>query len=61
MRGAVRSLGADARIEPMTSDDVATVQRLLTEAGLTHAPTDFKRIASAKTLYHWNADAKQTY
>ena len=61
LRGSVRSLGADARLEPMSASDLTTVGRLLSAAGLEHAPGDFKRIASAKTLYHWNADADQTY
>jgi glutamate synthase domain-containing protein 3 len=61
VRGHVRSLGADARIEPMTDSDLATVTRLLAAAGMEHAPNEFKRIASAKTLYHWNADADQAY
>ncbi len=61
VRGSVRSLGADARFEPMSEADYASVADLLTAAGLQHSPRDFKRIASAKTLYHWNADADQTY
>ena len=61
VRGRVRSLGADARLEPMTAGDLATVGRLLTAAGLGHAPDEFKRVASAKTLYHWNADADHAY
>jgi len=61
VRGQVRSLGADARIEPMTEADHATIDKLLAEAGISHSSKEFKRIASAKTLYHWNADANQTY
>ena len=26
-----------------------------------HDPKSFKRIASARSLYHWNADANQEY
>jgi len=61
VRGAVRSLGADARFEPMTDRDRAAVGGLLAAAGLCHDPGAFKRIASAKSLYHWNADADQEY
>lgn len=61
VRGNVRSLGADARFEPMTDADYEAVRNLLAEAGFSHSPQDFKRIASAKTLYNWNADAQQTY
>ena len=37
--------------------------RLDAAAGLktAHDPASFKRIASARTLYHWNADANQEY
>jgi glutamate synthase domain-containing protein 3 len=61
VRGKVRSLGADARYEPMTDTDRATVKNLLALAGLAHDAAEFKRIASAKSLYHWHADANQEY
>ena len=61
VRGDVRSLGADARFEPMTDQDLAAVKELLATAGFNHAPSDFRRVASAKTLYHWNAEANQEY
>jgi glutamate synthase domain-containing protein 3 len=61
VRGKVRSLGADARIEPMKDQDHEAVRALLAAAGIAHSSTDFKRVASARTLYHWNADANQTY
>jgi glutamate synthase domain-containing protein 3 len=61
VRGEIRSLGADARIEPMGAADFAAVKELLDAAGLRHAPQEFKRVASARSLYHWNADANQEY
>ena len=61
VRGEVKSLGADAQFEPMTEADFAAVGELLAAAGLTHDPRTFKRIASARQLYHWNADANQEY
>ena len=61
VRGSVRSLGADARYEPMTERDSADVALLLSQAGLAHKPSEFRRIASAKSLYHWHADANQEY
>jgi glutamate synthase domain-containing protein 3 len=61
VRGAVKSLGADARFEPMSAADHAAVAALLQQAGFTHSPQDFRRIASARQLYHWNADANQEY
>jgi methylamine---glutamate N-methyltransferase subunit B len=61
VRGKVRSLGADARFEPMTDTDRATVKSLVAQAGLNHDAAEFKRVASAKSLYHWHADADQEY
>lgn len=61
VRGKLHGLGADAREENMTEADVAQVGELLSRAGLPHDPAEFKRVASAKTLYHWNADAHQEY
>jgi glutamate synthase domain-containing protein 3 len=61
VRGRVKSLGADAREEPMTDADFAAVAELLGRAGFDHAPSEFRRIASARALYHWNADADQEY
>jgi glutamate synthase domain-containing protein 3 len=61
VRGDIKSLGADAQIEPMGEADYAAVAELLEKAGLSHDPKSFKRIASAKNLYHWNADASQDY
>jgi methylamine---glutamate N-methyltransferase subunit B len=61
VRGKVRSLGADARFESMTDVDRAAVKGLLAAAGRSENPDDFKRVASAKSLYHWHADANQEY
>lgn len=61
IRGTVASLGADARFEEMSAADFAAVAELLARAGLAHDAKDFKRVASAKGLYHWNADSNQEY
>ncbi|MCS6853657.1 MAG: protein glxC [Elioraea sp.] len=64
VKGAIKSLGADAQIEPMTEADIAAVASLLRAAGPPHDrhdPQAFKRVASARQLYHWNADANQEY
>jgi glutamate synthase domain-containing protein 3 len=61
VRGEVRSLGADARFEPMGDADRQAVKSLLGAAGLKHDPAEFRRVASAKSLYHWHADANQEY
>jgi len=61
VRGKVRSLGADAGEQPMSEADYAAVGELLSRAGLKHDPREFRRIASKRELYHWNADADQEY
>ena len=61
VRGNVKSLGADARFEALTAEDVQSIGELLGRAGFDHDPTQFRRIASARQLYHWNADAQQRY
>jgi glutamate synthase domain-containing protein 3 len=61
VRGSIKSLGADAQVEPMGEGDLAAVADLLTQAGMQHDPAEFKRIASRRELYHWNADADQEY
>jgi glutamate synthase domain-containing protein 3 len=61
VRGAVKSLGADAREEPMTDADYRALGELLRDAGFDHDPRDFRRVASMRSLYHWNADANQEY
>jgi len=61
VRGEVKSLGADARFEPMADADRAAVAELLMKAGFDHDPNEFRRVASARQLYHWNADAQQEY
>ncbi len=61
VRGRIHSLGADAREEPMSGRDNDKVAELLNNAGIDHSAKEFKRVSSARTLYHWNADAGQEY
>jgi glutamate synthase domain-containing protein 3 len=61
VRGKVKSFGADAHEEPMSATDYSAVEQLLGEAGLRHKPREFRRIASMRSLYNWNADASQEY
>ena len=61
VKGDIASLGADARIEPLRDTDVAVLRELLAAADLNHDARQFKRVASARSLYHWNADAEQEY
>ena len=61
VRGRIESLGADAHEEPMTEPDYAAVSELLKAAAFDHDPREFRRVASMRSLYHWNADANQEY
>lgn len=61
VKGRIASLGADAQIEPMTDADITALGALLQAAGQPHDPRSFQRVASARSLYHWNVDAQQEY
>jgi glutamate synthase domain-containing protein 3 len=61
VQGKVASLGADARFEDMLPADVDALGQLLARAGLGHDARRFRKVASARSLYHWNADAHQEY
>ena len=61
VRGTVESLGADAQEEEMTEVDHERIMTLLAAAGIDYNSEGFKRIASARSLYHWNADVHQEY
>jgi glutamate synthase domain-containing protein 3 len=58
--GAVDGLGADAQEEPFTPADRARVFSLLDRAGISAPAASFKRIASARRLYHWHAGDDRT-
>ncbi|MDY7104071.1 MAG: glutamate synthase [Actinomycetota bacterium] len=62
--GQVSSLGADARVEDLTDDDVATVRALVDRGGPAFAhvdPENVTRVASARTLYNFDALKNQKY
>ena len=61
VQGSIHSLGADAREEPMQDTDFNRVSTLLSSAGIGGESKKFKRVASARSLYHWNAEAHQEY
>lgn len=61
VRGTIHSLGADAREEEMQPDDLSRVEQLLSKSGMDFSADEFKRVASARSLYHWNAEAHQEY
>ena len=60
--GSIASLGSDARVEELTVDDVLTVKQLADRAGFDHVdPENVTRVASARTLYHFDALAGRSY
>jgi glutamate synthase domain-containing protein 3 len=61
VRGTLHGLGADAQEEPLGPADVARLATLLDRARFDHDPLSFKRIASAKKLYHWHVDHASAY
>ncbi len=61
VRGKIRGLGADAQEEEVTAADHARLKELLGQAGIDLSTRDFKRVASARTLYHWNSEEHQEY
>jgi len=62
VRGTIHGLGSDAQQEPMTDADRAAVAELLAAAGMELNETRaFKRVASARTLYHWNSANHTAY
>ncbi|MBC8351466.1 MAG: protein glxC [Planctomycetes bacterium] len=61
VRGKIHSLGADAQEEELKGTDVEHISHLLAAAEIDGDAREFKRIASARKLYHWNAEAHQEY
>ncbi|HUB24589.1 MAG TPA: hypothetical protein VL992_04095 [Tepidisphaeraceae bacterium] len=63
--GKIEGLGADARQQPMTSADYAIVAELLARAAsvgtIAASAATFKKVVSARTLYHWNSDNHKAY
>jgi methylamine---glutamate N-methyltransferase subunit B len=63
--GKIEGLGADAREEPMTELDRTVVAELLAKAGFIdggrRSLTGFKKITSARKLYHWNSANHDSY
>lgn len=61
VRGAVKSLGADCVEKEMRPEHLATLQRLLTEAGASAEPSEFRRYGSARKLYNFDIDNAGAY
>jgi glutamate synthase domain-containing protein 3 len=60
--GKIRSLGSDARVEDLTAADVTWVHELASAAGFSHiSPENVTRVASAKSLYRFDALKDQRY
>ena len=60
--GSIASLGADAREEELTDDDVLEVKQLVARTGFDHIdPTRVRRVASARQLYHFSAHNHGSY
>lgn len=63
--GKIEGLGADAREEAMTDLDRLTVAQLLAKAQFTESGRrglgGFKKITSARGLYHWNSANHSAY
>jgi methylamine---glutamate N-methyltransferase subunit B len=61
VRGVIHGLGTDARPEPLAPADIEKLTSLLGRAGFDYDPKSFKRIGSARTLYHWHIDSSHAY
>lgn len=53
--GTIGSLGADAKLEPMSDQDWQLVQQELQPLGVNSQDYNFKKIVCAKELYHFKA------
>jgi methylamine---glutamate N-methyltransferase subunit B len=61
VRGKIQGLGTDAREEQLEQADIEKLTSLLERSGFDYDPRTFKRIASARTLYHWHIDSSHAY
>lgn len=60
--GSVGALGADAREEELTDDDVLEIKRLVDRTGFDHIdPSTCRRIGSARQLYHFSTHHHGSY
>jgi glutamate synthase domain-containing protein 3 len=61
VRGKVQSLGADCIEKPVKAEHLAELSELLSAAGRTEDPTEFRRYGSARQLYHFKVDNSAAY
>ncbi len=60
--GSIASLGADARVDDLTDDDVLDVKRLVEATGFDHIDPDrVTKVTSARQLYHFSAHNHGSY
>jgi formylmethanofuran dehydrogenase subunit C len=60
--GSIASLGADARVEDLTDDDVVALKALVAWTGFDHiSPGDVTRVGSARQLYHFSSAHHGSY
>jgi methylamine---glutamate N-methyltransferase subunit B len=60
--GCVRSLGADARVDDLTDEDILRLKQLVAVTGFDHVDVEnVTRIGSAKELYNFDALKSQRY
>ncbi len=60
--GSIVSLGADAQVEELSSDDILAIKRLVEITGFDHIdPHRVTRVASARRLYHFSAQNHGSY
>jgi methylamine---glutamate N-methyltransferase subunit B len=61
VRGTVASLGADCIEKPMRQEHLDELDELLTVAGRSERPEEFRRYGSARTLYHFHSENSSAY
>lgn len=61
VKGTVASLGADCIEKPMEAEHLEELGGLLTAAGRSEDPADFKRYGSARNLYHFSVHNSASY
>jgi glutamate synthase domain-containing protein 3 len=60
--GTIKGLGTDARVEELTEADVRVVRELVKTCGFDHIdPENVTRVASARTLYHFDTQHSASY
>ncbi len=61
VRGEVTDLGADCIEKDLSGKRLEGLAELLRRAGVDHDPASFRRFGSARRLYHFNVDQRESY